>query len=588
MRREYIERGEGTVVLRMGPWVTAFDYAVGMLAKNDGQWYYCYAPHLSSSSNRPGIGADWADVWEPWGSPGPQGPAGMLLEDINWRGEWDDEIIYAAGDGVTSGGTAYLSLQGTNLNHEPPNVTWWVPVDFEDAVVYVFASGGADDSAAIQAGYDLLTAGRTWKEKVRLVGDFTILSAIAPPSNSITEIMGKILWNGASGAGTKMFNIASVENVDIIGGLLNPGTGADYAIRCTGSGNKNILISGCKIEGVIGAAIGIANAENVEISGCLIDGEGVGGGIYSIDGNYNLNFHHNVIHDCMDNSIDFGGLSATPTKNVSANHNQIYDCSRGIVFYGNIDGGQAIGNMIRTSSSRGISTEPDGPNTYIPSNILIANNTIIDCAYAAIKLAGSNDVSVHDNVIESTVTIHEPGVYLLLTASFDNENISIQRNRIIWPIQDAYAAIRVAALGAVGYFVCDGNMVIGGALGIDLRRVNGGSVNGNFIENSDYCGIGLYGSQNLTVSGNKIRNVNQIDSGDGHGIELADSTDYPQNIIMNGNLVIDSRTPKHIRYAINQLGHFADNIIVANNLKNGYLTGAINSTSGCVHEHNVE
>ncbi len=461
--------------------------------------------------------------------------------------------------------------------------------------IYVFDKygelkySGANASAAATAAFGSLTSGRTWKETVKFIGFMNVPTVITPPSDCIVDLTEAALtWTGASGAGTKMFDIASVENVDIIGGLLNPGTGADYAIRCTGSGNKNILISGCKIEGVVGAAIGIANAENVEITGCLIDGEGVGGGIYSIDGNYNLNFHHNVIHDCADNSIDFGGLSATPTKNVSANHNQIYDCSRGIVFYGNIDGGQAIGNMIRTSSSRGISTEPDGPNTYIPSNILIANNTIIDCAYAAIKLAGSNDVSVHDNVIESTVTIHEPGVYLLLTASFDNENISIQRNRIIWPIQDNYACIKVDALAGVGAFVCDGNVVIGGALGIDLRRVNGGSCSGNFIENSDYCGIGLYGSQNLTVSGNKIKNTNQINSASGHGIELDDSTDYPQNIIMNGNLVIDSRTPKLIRYAINQLGHFADNIIIANDLKNGYLTGAINSSSGCVHEHNVE
>lgn len=55
------------------------------------------------------------------GSTGLQGPAG-----VNWRGTYSGATTYAAGDGVSSGGSSYMSILGGNLNHTPPNATWWV------------------------------------------------------------------------------------------------------------------------------------------------------------------------------------------------------------------------------------------------------------------------------------------------------------------------------------------------------------------------------------------------------------------------------------------------------------------------------
>lgn len=62
------------------------------------------------------------------GLTGSQGPSGTPLGDVVWHGAWAADHTYAAGDGVTIGGAAYVSIQNTNLNHEPPDVTWWVQV----------------------------------------------------------------------------------------------------------------------------------------------------------------------------------------------------------------------------------------------------------------------------------------------------------------------------------------------------------------------------------------------------------------------------------------------------------------------------
>ncbi len=38
---------------------------------------------------------------------------------------WDGGTTYALNDYVTSGGDCYRSIQNNNLNHAPPNATWW-------------------------------------------------------------------------------------------------------------------------------------------------------------------------------------------------------------------------------------------------------------------------------------------------------------------------------------------------------------------------------------------------------------------------------------------------------------------------------
>lgn len=62
------------------------------------------------------------------GPTGLTGPSGIPIGSVNWRGEWSAAVIYAAGDGCTLNDCAYISLQNGNLNHQPPNISYWVIV----------------------------------------------------------------------------------------------------------------------------------------------------------------------------------------------------------------------------------------------------------------------------------------------------------------------------------------------------------------------------------------------------------------------------------------------------------------------------
>ncbi len=145
MERKYVLRSEGTILKDRGAWALITEYGIGDMADNDDVGYKCFVPHISSAATEPGVGASWRTVWKSWakgepgeqgeqgiqGVQGPQGEAGTPLGDVNWRGAWSGATTYAAGDGCTLSDDSYVSVQNGNLNHQPPNATWWARVGAE-------------------------------------------------------------------------------------------------------------------------------------------------------------------------------------------------------------------------------------------------------------------------------------------------------------------------------------------------------------------------------------------------------------------------------------------------------------------------
>ncbi|GEM_PF-3408873 len=83
----------------------------------------------------------------------PELHAGVTLkytDAANLKGTWSASTTYTANDIVSFGGTSYISLQGTNLNHQPDlSTTWWQTAPFGsrghlDTGFGYLAGGGAE------------------------------------------------------------------------------------------------------------------------------------------------------------------------------------------------------------------------------------------------------------------------------------------------------------------------------------------------------------------------------------------------------------------------------------------------------------
>src|SRR5277367_5562327 len=60
----------------------------------------------------------------PTGATGPTGPGGP--QGLTWQGTWSGATAYALNDAVQFNGTSYISIQASNLNHEPDtSPTFW-------------------------------------------------------------------------------------------------------------------------------------------------------------------------------------------------------------------------------------------------------------------------------------------------------------------------------------------------------------------------------------------------------------------------------------------------------------------------------
>lgn len=129
-----------------GPLVLGTSIYVGDWYTYGGTVYECILAHTATSpTNVPPNTTYWTPVVA----------AGTPLGSVNWRGTWGSGTTYAAGDGCTLTGHAYVSIVGSNLNHSPPNITYWVEVYYNAGIA---GPGSSVDSNLVEfSGTDGLT-----------------------------------------------------------------------------------------------------------------------------------------------------------------------------------------------------------------------------------------------------------------------------------------------------------------------------------------------------------------------------------------------------------------------------------------------
>ncbi len=131
-----------------------------------------------------------------------------------------------------------------------------------------------DAATVIQAALDNLTNGRAWKEKVILMGNFTINNSAEPltiPDFSSVEVYGKLT------ATTKSKTLLSIGNdVDLFGGVYNGdrGTenGGDTGVRVIlVSSKENVLLNNIKVLNGWSRGIEVDYGNNITLRNIYVD-----------------------------------------------------------------------------------------------------------------------------------------------------------------------------------------------------------------------------------------------------------------------------------------------------------------------------
>lgn len=252
------------------------------------------------------------------------------------------------------------------------------------------------DNVEIQAAIDALTAARTRKETVKLVGNFSIAAAVEVPSFTTLDIEEGYL-ELANGVDDNIIEVNnSAECVDILGGILDgnsagqtPATNVDpIYIQPSAS---YVSIVGVTITDSIDNGIQLKQGvHHVTISDCDIysnSSHGIEGFGTVGEPIYDIKITGNSIHDntkqgisCHDYMLRVVVTDNDIASNTEVNISIVATCSEITI----------KGNTIRSSGANGISCA--GTKVFITGGNHFLSNT-----FPGVTLASCTDVVVADN-----------------------------------------------------------------------------------------------------------------------------------------------------------------------------------------------
>jgi len=415
-------------------------------------------------------------------------------------------------------------------------------VVFEDAGTYYIQNGttgeivssGTDPDDIINASFDELTSGRTWKEKVIVKGNYIIDESIEIPSYTIFVLHGKLTVSGAPWRKNAIVNSdMNVGNTDIeiLGGYL------DINYDQADGGYHGIFmrnVSNLKIQGV---DIADAYSEGIEL-------------------NYVSDFiiKDNTITNSGDDGISiilYSHQGTVEGNNISGNRNatggssgiEIEDGSYLITVFGNVIhditeyGTFPVGNGIHIIQDSGSSASP-------PRQISVTNNIIYNVFNSGITaVSGKSGEYVTDVTISGNVV-------------FDVGETGIQ-------------------IGASRGITVTGNTISSSGTGITGNGLQYGTITGNSILLNNKNGISLLNVFHTIITGNTIMNNSQNDAGQDYGIRLVYSSASEAYVTIATNRIGDDQDLKTQRGI--SIGN-ADNFYIINNDLSGSLTEDGNST----------
>jgi hypothetical protein len=449
------------------------------------------------------------------------------------------------------------------------NGTAWVPKSLAGGYKYIIYKIGATTycqdadgetvsssttvATPIQYALDNLTVGRTWKETVKLRGDFTV-SVLTLPSYVLLDLTEASLTQ-ASATNLLMLSNADKTNgntdIEIVGGLLD--------------GNK--AGQGGGGPGEARSMVFFKNSSRIWLHG----------GIYQ-----HGNFHNILFHDCPTDIKVTNISSYDPRHEHCSSHsfNLAEGVSHGHIFADSYWENTAVGSPLG--------------NTFITtvnvSDAVVTGNTCIKTYLntSGITVNGKRSIVANNTVKGAYIGI----VIAQLTNPLSDSSGTIITNNLVYDseLHGIAAAVQPGTDVVVSNNIVDTTLGAGSA-GIAFSGMNGMTITGNVVKNAFGNGIMVYGSttlltRNIVIANNVCyNNCKQPAVADNNAAGIAvrslNALGDIQYVNVHGNHCFDNQGTKTQKWGV-RLSLASNCVVRFNDLRNNLTAGSVD-VSGSVN-----
>ena len=346
-------------------------------------------------------------------------------------------------------------------------------------------------------------------------GVYRVGNLLAPSGLRMHGVPGRsMLTSAGTGPVLRLSGSAqiSLQNLGFVGAT-EDGAAADGLVVIDAS--SDIAIEGCSFVGGNGHGIAIRDAA-ARISGSSFSGHGLAA-IFSLDSR-GLMLTGNRISGCANNGIQIWG---------SENRHD-----------GSIISGNAISQIGWRNGGNG--QNGNGINIFRADDVVVANNQISDCAFTAVRLNSTNNVTVSGNVCRTS------------------------------------GEVAIFSEFAFSGSVISGNVIDGAATGISVTNLDSGGhlavVTGNIVRNitarsevnPDTRPVGIFAEAETVVSDNVVENVPGVGilAGWGSFLRNVSVTDNVLYAVHVGIAVSVAEKPGPVRVAGNLISDPLDHGII--------------------------
>ncbi|BCH34041.1 Tat protein [Mesorhizobium sp. L-8-10] len=225
------------------------------------------------------------------------------------------------------------------------------------------------------------------------------------------------------------------------------------------------------------------------------------------------------VERCTISGAAEAGIYSVEAGRLRISANTVLDCGNGgiLVHRWEIgeDGTLVMGNRVERILARngGTGQFGNGINTYRADNVVIANNSVLDCAFSAIRTNSSSNLQIVGN---QAMRSGETAIY----AEFAYEGAVINAN-IVDGAANGISMVNFNEGGRMG--VCSGNIV---------RNL---STQGPYTADPPGFGVGIAVEADCAASGNVIENAPLFGINIGWG-------EFMRNVVATGNVIRKART----------------------------------------------